>query len=165
MHGDIGRGVIKAAIAFADDARLVRQLRDVAKENADVEVSPRVRRARELLSQAKEDYRSQQYLYCLDRCEALAGSYADLPEGQEAMQLAGTLKANPEWMRVACDNLSDRLGTLYLSLAESWLKKGQPQQAVLFLERVVQTFPNTRQAEAAQVRLTQIQGHVMEGKK
>ena len=43
--------------------------------------------------------------------------------------MATEIKYNPEWMRQACDTLSERLGVLYLSLAETWLKKGQPQQA------------------------------------
>ena len=51
-----------------------------------------------------------------------------------------------------------RTWEFYLALAETLLKKGQPQQATLYLERVMQTFPGTRQAEAAQVRLSQIQG-------
>jgi thioredoxin-like negative regulator of GroEL len=118
----------------------------------------RTRRARELLAQAREDYRTQQYLCCLERCEVLAGSYADLPEGSEAIQLASEIKNNPEWMRRACDDLSDRLSMLLLAQAETWLKKGQPQQAASCLERVVQAFPGTRQAEAAQGRLAQIQG-------
>ena len=118
----------------------------------------RTKRARELLAQAREDYRTQQFLPCLDRCEDLASSYADLPEGADAMQLAAQIKNNPEWMKQVCENLSDRLGLLYLSLAETLLKKGQPQQAAVYLERVLQTFPGTRQAEAAQVRLSQIQG-------
>jgi thioredoxin-related protein len=118
----------------------------------------RSRRARELLAQAREEYRTQQYLFCLKRCDVLAGSFPDLAEGAEALQLAAEIKNNPEWMRQACDTLSDQLGVLYLSLAETWLKKGQPEQAVVCLERVVQTLPGTRQAEAAQVRLAQIQG-------
>jgi thioredoxin-like negative regulator of GroEL len=118
----------------------------------------RTKRARELLAQAREDYRTQQFLPCLDRCEDLASSYADLPEGADAMQLAAQIKNNPEWMKQVCESLSDRLGLLYLSLAETLLKKGQPQQAVVYLERVLQTFPGTRQAEAAQVRLSQVQG-------
>jgi thiol-disulfide isomerase/thioredoxin len=124
----------------------------------DVKTTQRSKRAREVLAQAREDYRTQQYLTCLNRCEMLLTSFPDLPEGNEAMQLAAEIKANPEWMRQACDSLSDQLGVLYLSLAETWLKKGQPEQAVLCLERVVQTLPGTRQAEAAQTRLAQIQG-------
>jgi tetratricopeptide (TPR) repeat protein len=118
----------------------------------------RVRRARELLAQAKEDYRTQQYLCCLDRCELLAAHYADLPEGSDAAQLASEIKSNPEWMKTACDSLCDRLGLLYLSLADTWLRKGQPQQAAQYLEKIVQCFPGTRQAEAAQVRLSYLKG-------
>ncbi len=124
----------------------------------DIRGGQRNRRARELLAQAREDYRTQQYLCCLDRCEVLSASYADLTEGNEAMQLASEIRNNPEWMRQACESLSERLGTLYLSLAETWLSKGQPQQAVVCLERIVQTFPGSRQADAAQVRLSYIKG-------
>ena len=119
---------------------------------------PDLNGAQALLAQAREDYRTQQYLCCLDRCEVLAASYADLTEGTEAVQLASEIKNNPEWMRQACDNLSDRLGILYLSLAETWLHKGQPQQAAQCLERVIQSCPGTRQAEAAQVRLSYLKG-------
>ena len=118
----------------------------------------RLRRARDLLAQAREDYRAQQFLCCLDRCEALISGYADLPEGHVASQLAAEIKGNPEWTKQACDQLGERLSVLYLALAETWLKKGQPQQAVFYLERVAQTFPNSRHAEAAQARLAQLQG-------
>jgi uncharacterized protein YyaL (SSP411 family) len=115
-------------------------------------------RARELLAQAREDYRTQQYLCCLDRCEVLGASYADLPEGVEGVQLAVEIKNNPEWLQKACESATDRLGGLFLSLAETWLRKGQPQQAALYLERVIQTSPGSQQAEAARLRLAAIQG-------
>jgi thioredoxin-like negative regulator of GroEL len=118
----------------------------------------RVRRARELLAQAREDYRTQQYHTCLERCEVLAATYADTPEGSEGIQLGKEIKSNPDLLRQACETLSDKLGVLYLTLAESWLKKGQPQQAALYLERVIHAFPSSRQAEIAQLRLAQIQG-------
>jgi thioredoxin-like negative regulator of GroEL len=124
----------------------------------DVPTQQRVRRARELLAQAREDYRTQQYLCCLDRCEALTTNFGDLQEAKEARELAGEIENNPVWMQTACENLSDRLGNLLLSLAETWLKKGQPQQAVQCLERVVKTFPGSHQAEMAHTRLGQIQG-------
>jgi tetratricopeptide (TPR) repeat protein len=127
-------------------------------DRPEIKAVQRTRRARELLAQAREDYRTQQYLYCLERCELLAANYPDLSEGVQAIQLANEIKNNPEWMRQACDALGERLGGLYLSLAESWLKKGQPQQATACLERVIQTLPGSRQAEAAQLRLSQIQG-------
>ncbi len=125
---------------------------------AEVKAQLRSQRAAALLAQARADYRSQQYLCCLERCEQLAAAYADLPEGAEGIQLATEIKSNPEWMQQTCENLAERLGSLYLALAETWLKKGQPQQAVPYLERVVQTFPGSRHAETAQLRLAQVQG-------
>ena len=124
----------------------------------EIRAQQRTRRARDLLAQAKEEFRTQQYALCLDRCDILTGTYADLPEGAEALQLAADIKSNPEWMRLACDNLSERLGGLYLSLADTWLKKGQSKEAVVCYERVIQSFPGSRQAEAAQQRLAQLQG-------
>jgi thioredoxin-like negative regulator of GroEL len=117
----------------------------------------RTRRARELLAQAREDYRTQQFLCCLDRCEVLAGSYSDTPEGEEARLLSAEVKNNPAWMQSACESLSERLGSMYLALAETWAKKGRTQEAAQCLERVVKSFPNTRQAEVAQLRLNRLQ--------
>jgi thioredoxin-related protein len=134
------------------------QLLNVLANKPDIKLGQRTRRARELLAQAKEDYRTQQFLCCLDRCELLAANYPDLPEGSEAGQLAGEIKNNPEWMKAACDSLTDRLGLLYLALAETWIKKSQPQQAIPCLERVIQACPGTREAEAAQIRLSYLKG-------
>jgi tetratricopeptide (TPR) repeat protein len=114
--------------------------------------------AQGLLAQAREDYRARQYLSCLDRCEALLSGFTDTQEASEAGQLAAEIKANPEWTKQACEQLADRLGSLYLAQAEGWLKRGQPQQAVFYFERVVQAFPNSRHAEVAQGRLVQLQG-------
>jgi hypothetical protein len=118
----------------------------------------RSRVAQELLDQAREDYQHHHYLSCLDRCENLIANYSELSEGEQASKLAAEIKSNPEYTKQACDQMGERLTSLYLSLAETWLKKGQPQQATVYLERIVQTFPNTRNADLAQVRLAQIQG-------
>jgi uncharacterized protein YyaL (SSP411 family) len=120
----------------------------------------RTTRARDLLAQAREEYRTQQYSACLTHCEALQTGYADLAEGAEAEKLAGEIKSNPEWLKLAADTLSDQLGGVYLAMADGWVKKGQPQQAIATLERIIRTLPGTRQAEEAQARLTQIQGSV-----
>lgn len=120
--------------------------------------SSRSRAAQEQLDQARADYQRRHYLSCLDRCENLIANYGDLNEGEQAGKLAGEIKSNPEYVKQACEQMGERLTTLYLSLAETCLKKGQPQQAIFYLERIVQTFPHTRNAEIAQVRLAQIQG-------
>jgi len=116
----------------------------------------RARRAAELLGQAKEEFRLQQYGGCLDKCELIAGNYADLPEGVEATQLVAEIKRNPEYLGKACQNLHDRLSNMYLALADAWLAKGNMEQAIACLEKVQRDFAGTQCARAAQVKLTQI---------
>ena len=116
----------------------------------------RQRRARELLARAREDYRSGRHLACLEHCEILTGNYGELPEGQDAAQLLDEIRHNPDWLRKACDRLADRLGWLYLDLAESCASRGQSQEAIRYFERVLQTVPETRQAEQARARLGQL---------
>jgi tetratricopeptide (TPR) repeat protein len=118
----------------------------------------RRRQAADLLELARQDYRAGRHLICLDRCELLADAYPETNEAKEATKLAEQIKDNPEWTRRACDQLGERLAVLYLALADSWLKKGQPQQAVYYLERVARMFPGSKYAEQAQVRLTRLRG-------
>jgi thioredoxin-related protein len=118
----------------------------------------RTLRARELLASARSDYRSQQYLACLERCETLSATYGDLPEGNEGSQLASEIKSNPDLMKRACDSMEDRLAGMYLAMADSWMKKGDKAQAQECLERLVQACPKSAQAQSAQTRLAQIQG-------
>jgi thioredoxin-like negative regulator of GroEL len=120
----------------------------------------RARRARELLQQAREFHRKQDLTPCIDRCLVLIRKYSDLAEGQEASQLYAEIKSNPEWVQKACDTFGDRLAEMWLVLAESQLKHGQPQQARHWLERVIRAFPGTHHAESAQIRLDQLQGAI-----
>ena len=43
-------------------------------------------------------------------------------------------------------------------MAETWINKGQPQQAIQCLQRLVQSLPGSRNAEITQVRLASLQG-------
>jgi hypothetical protein len=47
---------------------------------------------------------------------------------------------------------------MYLALADTWVQKGQPKQAMIALERVIRTFPGSRQAEIARERLDRLTG-------
>ena len=115
-------------------------------------------RARELLAQAREFYKHRDLVPCLERCATLTRDYVDLPEGQDGIALMSEMKANPALLQQAADSLSDRLGDIYIALADSHLQKGQPQRAEYYLQRVVLACPGTRHAESAQVRLVQLQG-------
>jgi thioredoxin-like negative regulator of GroEL len=144
--------------AGTQTAREAGDLLSTLGRNAELLARQRAQRARELLAQAQEDRKLQQFLSCLDRCELLVSKYGDLPEAAQAVQIAAEIKDNPEWMQAVCDSLGDRLSGLYLAQAETWVRRGQTQQAVLCLERVIQRFPGSRQAEVAQNRLTQLRG-------
>jgi thioredoxin-related protein len=129
----------------------------VLSDRPEVKTEHRRRRAVQLLAQAKEDLQQQQFLSFLDRCSILSDTFADLPEGAEASKLLEQVKANPEWMKATCDSLADRLGEMYLALAETWVRKGEPQLAAECLQRAA-ALPGSRHAESAKVRLAQIQG-------
>jgi thioredoxin-like negative regulator of GroEL len=123
----------------------------------EVQNQQRTRRARELLGQARDFYQSKDYILCLDRCEILVAGFGDLPEGQDAARLANDIKNNADWLQGAVDTMAERLGSLYLSLADSLLKRGNPQRAEFYLQRIIAAFPGSRHAESAQIRLTQLQ--------
>ncbi len=118
----------------------------------------RAAKAAALLRQAREDYTHRHYLCALDRCEEVAERFADLPEAAEAEKLAAEIKDNPEWSKKAAEQLADRLCVLYLSLADALQRKGQPQEAAHYLERVQKMFPGTRHADQAQARLARLRG-------
>jgi thioredoxin-like negative regulator of GroEL len=124
----------------------------------EVRDNARARRATELLALAKEEFRTQQFFSCLERCELIAATFGDLPEAREASKLLHEIRGNPEWMARACNNLNERLCSMYLSLADSWLKKGKSDEAAVCLEKVQQLSPGSHHAQMAQVKLAQMQG-------
>jgi thioredoxin-related protein len=126
------------------------------KLNVDME---RTRNAGQLLSLARADYHEQRFLGCLERCKALSADDSDLPEGAEAKQLETKIRSDPKVLGAACDSMTDRLGAMYLDMAEALMLKNEPQRAALCLEWVVQARPGTPQAETAKTRLAQIKAH------
>ncbi len=118
----------------------------------------RMKAAGILLVMARADFSANQFLPCLLRCEEVIAHYADLPEASEAGDMAAKIKNSPDRLQKICDNLPEVLGQVYLMTAEVKVKQGEPQQAVFFLERVMQAFPHSKHAEMAQVRLSQLQG-------
>jgi uncharacterized protein YyaL (SSP411 family) len=138
-------------------SRQGKQLRARLTSRQEAE-DERPKKAKQLLAEAKQDLEDRAYLRCLDRCAVLTSQYADLPEGAAADKMAAEIKGNTEWAKQAADQLGDRLAELYLSLADSSIKKAQPQQAVYYLERVVKLFPASKHAAAARTRLAQLRG-------
>lgn len=166
--GSVGSGqpaprVVRGAMPATDGpgamARLTAPLQD-----SRVQAEEKARRAEELLTLAQEDYRARQYEGCLERCRALADSYPGSPEGTEAARLIAEIQGNRQRSEGA--ELTERLGMLYLELAEIWLRKDQPQEALLCLERVARSCPGTHYAAVAQERLRRIrEEHPQEAKR
>ncbi len=117
----------------------------------------RTDRARELLAQARDEFRTERFADCLEHCDHLAAFYPDLPEGKEAKLLGSQVKNDPEHMAAACEQLNARTAAMYLALADTWMKKGQSKEASECLAKVVRLCPNTRHAEVAQANLTRLQ--------
>jgi thioredoxin-related protein len=120
----------------------------------------RSRQAAEILAQAKEEYQAQRFFNCLEKCQSVESNFADCAEASEAARIASHIRNNPEWLALESKTLSDRLSNMYLVLADSWLKKGKPELAVSYLEKVQQLSPGSANAQIALARLSQIQGKV-----
>jgi thioredoxin-related protein len=119
----------------------------------------RQRAARDLLAGAREAFRSGRYCDCLEKCDQLAAVYPDLAEGKEAVGLAAEIKGNPERLATACEQMNQRTAAMYLTLAESWAKKGQTAEAIACLEKVGKLCPNSQQADLAQTQLTKLRAN------
>src|ERR1019366_5753038 len=143
--------------ASADASEMVAKL---VQANSQLRVDQRNKRAQELLTQAQDFYKSNDFIPCLDRCEILLSQFGDLPEGRKGFALASEIKNNREWMQNAGDVRTGRLGGMCVVLADSYLKAGEVRRAQDQLRRVIQMFPGSRLAESAQIRLTQLQATV-----
>jgi uncharacterized protein YyaL (SSP411 family) len=127
-------------------------------ERPETQQLQRQRRARDLLALAKEEFRTQRYHDCLQKCEQLGELFPDLRESKEAAALAAEVKNHPERLAVACEQMNEKTAAMYLALADSWRKKGQDREAIACLEKVTKLSPNSKQAELAQTQLAQLRG-------
>ena len=59
--------------------------------------------------------------------------------------------------RRASGRLTNRLGDLYLKIADDCLHEKQPEQAVLYLKRILAVCPDSSQAQTAQLFLAKLQ--------
>ncbi|MCS6864528.1 MAG: thioredoxin family protein [Gemmataceae bacterium] len=118
----------------------------------------RARLARDLLASARDDLRHNRVYDCLQKCEQLTAGYAELPEAKEAAALHTEIINNPDRLAQACEQMNDRTAAMYLTLAESWINKGQPAEAVACLKKVMVLCPNTKHAEVAAAELKKIHG-------
>jgi thioredoxin-like negative regulator of GroEL len=140
--------------AAADGAALLAGL----AEKPEVVARRRERLARDLLATARDDFRADRLYDCMQKCDQLTSGYGELPESKDAAALVAEIKGNPDRLAKACEQMNDRTAAMYLALADSWAKKGQPAEAAACLKKVIALVPNTKHADAAYAELTKIQG-------
>lgn len=119
-------------------------------------VGDRKQQAKIMLAQAEEEFRTEQFISCLIRCKIIAATFPDLEESMAARKLAVQLKSDPERVQLTCDQMASTLCELYMDLAVSWAKQGNTQKATPYLQWIVQSCPNTPQAEMAANYLQQL---------
>ena len=139
--------------AALDGGKMLTALAD----KPDARTRQRGRRADELLTLAREDFKAERYLRSLDNCELLIAAYRDMPESKEGDKIAAEIKGDPERMARVCEAMNDRLAIMYVTLADSFMQKGQSEQGMMYLNKVVKLNPSSAAAVTASARLKQIQ--------
>jgi thioredoxin-like negative regulator of GroEL len=124
----------------------------------EIQEKLRLRTARDLLAAAKDDYRAGRYYDCLLKCEQLM-LFSDCPESKDGASLASDVKGNPERLSIVCEQMNQRTATMYMTLAESWLAKGQVSEAIACYERVTRLCPNNRTGDIALAQLTRLKAN------
>jgi uncharacterized protein YyaL (SSP411 family) len=142
--------------AAADAATLMTGL----AATPEIQEKLRSRSARDLLAAAREEFRTNKFYDCLQKCDQLTAAYAGLPEAKEGAALAADIRGNPERLSAVCDQMNQRTAAMYTTLAETWAKKGQAAEAIACYEKVAKLCPNTRQADlaVAQMNLLRVNG-------
>jgi hypothetical protein len=78
------------------------------------------------------------------------------PEPPSGLGSASTAQGDPELLERACESQTEILADMYLKLAESWQRQGQPQRAIVALQKLIERCPETRQALVARDHLSQL---------
>jgi tetratricopeptide (TPR) repeat protein len=140
--------------AAGDGAKMLTTL----AERPEFKTNQRARRATDLLAQASEAFKAEKFSDALELCGILETTYKDLPEGRAGASLAADIRNSPEKLAVACEHLNERLATMYATLGDTWLKKGEKEQAAACFEKAVRAAPASLVARDAQVKLTSLSG-------
>ena len=114
--------------------------------------------ARILLAEARQFYEKKEHLKCLEWCRTLINNYGYLDEVKEALAMQKAIRSNPAWMEDNRQRLKEQLAEMSIALANTYLERGQPELAKSTLREVTRICPNSTFAEAAELRLNQLNG-------
>lgn len=112
----------------------------------------------DLLEKMQTERRSGRLIIAHDLAQQIKLIAPGTAAENDAQRLIDDSLADPQALKQLVEAQSDRLANLLFQSAETAIKQGQPQQAVYYLERILQIFPSSKYANTAQIRLAQIQG-------
>ena len=110
--------------------------------------------AREMLSLAKDALQTERLGECLEWTERIQAKFADQLEAKEASLLVAKLKADPDKLLLATEQLDARNAATYYALGETWIQKGKAKEAAVCFDKVLKLAPNSKWAESATLKLT-----------
>ena len=161
---DPGRKRPGRADSLPDSTTEGTPARDLAKgtlasRSSDPAGKPGMESAAKLLADQMEEEKRQGHLAgLLETSERLLAQFPESDEAKMAKEEVQSIRNDPDKLRLVAEQSADKLAGLYLNLADAWIGKGNPQQGVFYLEKVLVTFPGSRHADTAQARLAQIKG-------
>lgn len=112
--------------------------------------------ARELLADARERFRTNEFGECLDACHKLIDHHSHTPEATDAKLLIVSIQADPEHLAAVIERQNERTAKLYLTLAESWQKQGQFKEAQACLEKITTLCPEGKWAQSARQKMAEL---------
>jgi thioredoxin-related protein len=109
----------------------------------------RLRRARNLVEQARRDLDDGLPMACLERCGLLTAEYADLPQAAEAQRLLDQLVSDSNALDGSRARFNSILGDMYLKRAAEKRDHGDLAAAQYFLEHAYQVCPQSAEIRSA----------------
>lgn len=162
-HADKTFGLIAAAdknkVKPSNDAVLTARVKPEPK----VEVAP-ADAVKDALTQAKDAFKAERYAEALEKAEAVASTRPGTPAGDEAVGILAAIKADPEKLSRAGEQLDEKFASAYFAVAEGLEQKGKMRDATAYFEKVILSSPGSRYAERARVRLAAIARVEIDGK-
>lgn len=116
------------------------------------------------LALAKAAFKDGRYAEVLERAEAVAAAKPNTPAGEEAVGLMAAVKADPEKLSKAGEQLDERFAAAYFAVAEGFEQKGKMKDATNYFEKVIVAAPSSKFADKARARVAAIARVELDGR-
>ena len=150
-HANKAFGLIASADKKpSNDAVLTARVKPEPKVEVPADV------VKDALTQAKDAFKAERYAEALEKAEMVASSRPNTPAGEEAVGIVAAIKADPEKLSRAGEQLDDKFASAYFAVAEGLEQKGKMRDATMYFEKVILSSPGSKYAERARIKLAAI---------